>query len=74
MNKYIIGLLWVLFFLPAQAADVSEEAMQAQQSDQALCVQQQLTLCIDKCRSREDNHCMQLCKENIKNECRDAGE
>ncbi|WP_133127765.1 hypothetical protein [Legionella nagasakiensis] len=74
MSRFIVLMLLALLFLPTQAADIPEAAVQAQQNDQELCVQQKIKQCIDKCQETEDINCTQLCKKNTKNECRQAGE
>lgn len=74
MNRSIVASLLMLFFLPVQSADITQSAIETQQSDQELCVQQLVNQCIDKCKNAGDNNCVQLCQENAKHECRQAGE
>lgn len=66
-------MLLVLFVPSIQAAESPEE-IQLQQDDQKLCVQQRVKQCIDTCDKTEDTNCSQMCEENAKNECRQAGE
>ncbi|ASQ47332.1 hypothetical protein [Legionella clemsonensis] len=73
MNKFIFFLLLLSVFLPAQATNYGINR-QEQVNAQDDCVQRILKPCIEKCESNEDTNCVQLCKENTKNECRQAGE
>ncbi|KTD45282.1 hypothetical protein Lqui_2753 [Legionella quinlivanii] len=71
-----LGLLaGLLFATGIYAADgIPEVQIQDQDADQSLCVQKILQNCISKCDSAGDKDCVQLCNENAKNECRQAGE
>ncbi|MDI9818310.1 MULTISPECIES: hypothetical protein [unclassified Legionella] len=74
MKIFLVSLFVFMFFLPAHAADISEEEIQTQADDQTLCIQQRLPQCINQCQSAGGSNCVQMCEENIKNECRQAGE
>ncbi|MCP0913363.1 MULTISPECIES: hypothetical protein [Legionella] len=74
MARLITFTFFSLFFLNAHAEDISPAQIDAQQDDQALCVQQRVTQCTAKCERAGDEDCLQLCKENAIHECRQAGE
>lgn len=58
------------------AEELQDKSIQTQQNAQLSCVEQRLPECESKCQinSNESAHCYGLCKLNITNECRDAGE
>ncbi|OCH99117.1 hypothetical protein [Legionella jamestowniensis] len=74
MNKYFFSLFLLFAFLPAHATNCFGINMQEQINAQDDCVQKILKPCIEKCESNDDTDCTQLCQENAKNECRQAGE
>lgn len=71
MKRFIICILMVYAFA-VQAEDMS--AIQIQQDDQASCVTKLVNQCVPKCKASDDINCAQVCEENAKNQCRDAGE
>ncbi|KTD14941.1 hypothetical protein [Legionella israelensis] len=75
MNKIFLNMFLLLLFLPAQAADIPEAEIEDQKHDQEMCVQQRVNQCIDvMCQTSEDINCTQICEQNAKNECLQAGE
>lgn len=76
MHKLLFCLLTSLIFPPCFADPSTETPAQIQDQDvdQSDCVQQRLPQCINTCESTADTDCQQACEENIKNECRYAGE
>ncbi|WP_133129327.1 hypothetical protein [Legionella yabuuchiae] len=74
LSRLIIGFFLIVTFSTLIAADLSDSAIDEQQTDQSLCVQQSISQCLEKCQQSGDSDCEALCEENIKNECRQAGE
>jgi hypothetical protein len=76
MMRWIILVLLSLNQAAVLAKELSEAAILTQQTDQQICIDQRLPECEQKCSSEFSNsiHCQGLCKFNISNECRDAGE
>ncbi|STX28575.1 Uncharacterised protein [Legionella beliardensis] len=73
MHK-LISILLVLIWVPMPAIASSQINVQEDENAQARCIQQFVTQCINKCEKSGDSDCTQLCAENAKNECRQAGE
>lgn len=73
MRHLILGFLCWLSLI-AQADVPSPAAIDGQQVDQSICIQQRLDSCIQKCQLDKMTNCEGVCKENIKNECHWAGE
>jgi hypothetical protein len=67
MDKLIVSVVMVLLL------DI-QTAMASEQDIQALCAQQFLSHCMDKCQETNDINCTQACEENAHNQCRQAGE
>lgn len=75
MKNIFFSILLLLFCLPLKAADIPELEIEDQKFDQELCAQQRASQCIDiMCQTSEDINCTQICEENAKNECLQAGE
>ena len=72
MHK-VITILLALIWVPIPAAS-SQINLQEDENAQARCIQQFVAQCINKCEKAGDSDCTQLCAENAKNECRQAGE
>lgn len=71
MKKFIV---FILVVLPVHAGSLALNTS-AEQRHETLCTQQRLKACINKCHTSNDaTNCAQLCQENAKNECRQAGE
>ncbi|EHL32253.1 hypothetical protein [Legionella drancourtii] len=68
MDKFIINMLLMFFFLLAQTAEAT------QQEAQELCVQKTVSRCLYQCQKTNIINCTQACPENAKNQCRQAGE
>ncbi len=73
MHK-LASILIILLYLPIQVAFSSQINVHEDEDAQASCIQQLIAKCINKCESADDTHCTQLCAENAKNECRQAGQ
>ncbi|GGI81639.1 hypothetical protein [Legionella impletisoli] len=74
LNRFALGFLFLLMFHTVFAAEISDAAIEEQQDDQSLCVQQRMSQCLNTCQSQGEADCDDLCEENVKNECRQAGE
>lgn len=73
MNRFLVCILMVLIAFAAQAED-AVQAIELQENDQASCVTKLINQCVPKCKATDDSNCAQVCEENAKNQCRDAGE
>lgn len=75
MSK-LIQILFILFshLTVLSAASNLGINWQEEQNAQQGCIQQFVADCLSKCEKSEDNNCIQLCSENAKNQCRQAGE
>lgn len=73
MNRFILCGLMLCYVFAAQAEDIPA-AVQLQENDQASCVVKLVNQCVPKCKATDDINCSQVCEENAKNQCRDAGE
>lgn len=76
MKNVLLSMALLLCVLPANADDTSETntEIESQQYDQSLCEQQVTSRCVNKCLSSGETNCVELCEDNAKNECRQAGE
>lgn len=74
MKRFVLSILLGLFFFPLYAIDSYETNVQPQQADQLRCSEDRLNQCIEKCLRNRGSDCKSLCQENVKNECREAGE
>ena len=68
MDKFIVSILMMFFFLLAQTAEATP------QEAQELCVQKTVNSCLYQCQKTNTINCTQACQENAKNQCRQAGE
>jgi len=74
MNKFITTVLLILFVVLTQANEPPELNIQLQKDAQEQCVVLRTNACISVCQKTNAKNCTQLCSENAKNECRQAGE
>ncbi len=74
MLKRFMIIIGFLYSAAAMAEDISTEEIDDQKAAQKQCVKMRLNECIVKCKDSLDESCAQLCKEDIENECKYAGE
>lgn len=74
MNTYLLFLILLFAFIPANAADQTNKAVESQRYDQSICFEQRVKQCLKRCQQTGIENCVQLCSENARNECREAGE
>ncbi|MGQ3889456.1 hypothetical protein ACQUW5_10540 [Legionella sp. CNM-1927-20] len=75
MQKVISGCFWGLICLSITYADSSSEFnLQEDKNAENSCIQKILIACINKCQQAGGENCVELCRENAKNECRQAGQ
>ncbi|WP_419420830.1 hypothetical protein ACNVED_05910 [Legionella sp. D16C41] len=75
MQKLIISFLFTsILFSPLQASSNLGINLQEDKNAEKDCIQKIVKKCIAKCEQVDNSNCVQLCRENAKNECRQAGE
>ena len=72
----IVLIIVVQLQMVLHADELSRKTIDAQITDQQSCINNKLPQCETKCKAAEGTnvHCNGLCKLNITNECRYAGE
>ena len=67
MNKFIVNVLMLFFFLTSIAVASEQEVRD-------LCVEKTVSRCLEQCEKTNNINCTEACQDVAKNQCRQAGE